>query len=636
MIAVQAPPRVIGTAGHVDHGKSTLIKALTGIDPDRLQEEKERGMTIDLGFAWLRLPGGQEVSIVDVPGHERFIHNMLAGVGGIDLALLVIAADEGIMPQTREHLAILDLLGIRHGVVALTKADLVDQEWLDFVQVEVEEALRRTSLAGAPIVAVSAVTGAGLDALLQALQSRLSAERSRPTSGMARLPIDRVFTVAGFGTVVTGTLVDGELRLGQEVEVQPGGLRTRVRGLQTHKRKVELVPAGSRAAVNLSGVSTEHLRRGQVLTAPGALQPTAVVDARLRLVADLARPLGHNALVTFHAGTAEATARVRLLDAPELKPGQSGWVQIALAEPLALAKGDLFIVRQPSPSLTLGGGMVVEPHPRRHRRFQDAVVRQLEVLERGSPEEVLLEHLRAREPTDLEALARRAGATITELRPTLVALLERGAALALGSAEGLGPRTILISRLGWDRLAGQAATLLRTFHQTNPLRRGMLKEELRGRLGLDPRTFPRVVAALQTEGLLVEEGPLVRLATHAVVLTPEQERIAGRLRAVLQAAGASPPSRPELEAQVGAPSELVQALVDRGDLVEIAPDLVYPRATIELLRERLVAALRERGRITVAEVRDLFDTSRRYALPLLAYFDEQRLTRRVGDERTLY
>src|ERR687888_38445 len=344
--------RVIGTAGHVDHGKSTLIRALTGIDPDRLQEEKERGMTIDLGFAWLRLPNGVEVSIVDVPGHERFIHNMLAGVGGVDIALLVVAADEGVMPQTREHVAILDLLGISSGMVALTKRDLVDDEWLDLVQADVEEFLSTTSLSGVPIVACSATTGVGLDDLVSVIQALLARERTRPNTGRPRLPIDRVFTVAGFGTVVTGTLVDGELRIGQEVEVQPGRLRTRVRGLQSHKKKVEVVPAGTRTAVNVSGLAVEQLRRGQVLAAPGTLRPTRAVDTRLRLIQD-ARPLAHNAQVGFHTGAAETLGRVKLLDRAELQPGEEAWVQVSLQDEVAVAKGDLFIVRQPSPSMTL-------------------------------------------------------------------------------------------------------------------------------------------------------------------------------------------------------------------------------------------------------------------------------------------
>src|SRR5262245_50656332 len=352
-------------------------------------------MTIDLGFAWLTLPSGQEVSIVDVPGHERFIKNMLAGVGGIDIALLVVAADEGIMPQTREHLTILDLLNIRTGVVALTKCDLVEPDWLELVQAEVEETLVGTSMQGAPLLPVSAVTREGLDELLATLDRLLLEAPAKPNTGWPRLPIDRVFTVAGFGTVVTGTLIHGELRLGQEVAVVPGDKRGRVRGLQTHKKKAEVVPAGTRVAVNISGLGTEDLQRGDVLTSPGWLRPTRSVDVRLRLVPSAPKPLAHNALVSFHTGAVETLARARLLDHQELPPGESGWAQLRLDQEVAVVKDDLFIVRLPSPSITIGGGTIVETHPRRHRRFQERVLESLEVLERGSPEEIVLEQLQS-------------------------------------------------------------------------------------------------------------------------------------------------------------------------------------------------------------------------------------------------
>ncbi|MCX5998096.1 MAG: selenocysteine-specific translation elongation factor, partial [Chloroflexi bacterium] len=357
---------VLGTAGHVDHGKSALVEAMTGIDPDRLGEEKQRGMTIDLGFAWLKLPSGREVSIVDVPGHERFIKNMLAGVGGIDLALLVVAADEGVMPQTREHLAILDLLRVTMGVVVVTKRDLVDEELLELVKMEVKEVVASTTLAQAPIVAVSAKTGEGLPDLLAAIDSLLDVTPPRRDIGKPRLPIDRVFTMAGFGTVVTGTLIDGQLSVGQEVEIVPRGLKARLRGLQTHRTKLESVGPGRRVAANLAGVATSQLERGDVLTDPGWLTPTAVIDARVRLLAKLGRPLKHNTMVTFHSNAVEAENRVRLLDKEELKAGESGYAQFALARPVAVAKGDLFIIR--SSEETLGGGEIIDTHPKRHRR----------------------------------------------------------------------------------------------------------------------------------------------------------------------------------------------------------------------------------------------------------------------------
>src|SRR5437868_7410310 len=390
----------IGTAGHVDHGKSTLVKALTGIDPDRLAEEKERGMTIDLGFAWLKLPGGREVSIVDVPGHESFIKNMLAGVGGIDAALLVIAADEGIMPQTREHLAILDLLHVQRGIVVLTKADLVDEEWLELVREEVAEYLLPTTLAHAPIVPVSAYTMQGIPDLLTQLEQMLATSQERQNIARPRLPVDRVFTLTGFGTIVTGTLLDGNFKMGQEVEILPQGLKTRIRGLQTHQHKMEIAQPGSRVAINLASISRTDLSRGDVVALPGQLRPTMLIDDHIQLVADAPRPLTHNTLVDLYSGSQEVPARVRLLDVEELKPGQSAWAQLRLSRPAVLARRDRFILRIPSPSMTIGGGEMIEVKPRYHRRFQQPVLAALATLERGSPDELVLAALdRRRELT---------------------------------------------------------------------------------------------------------------------------------------------------------------------------------------------------------------------------------------------
>jgi selenocysteine-specific elongation factor len=631
--------RVIGTAGHVDHGKSTLIRALTGIDPDRLQEEKERGMTIDLGFAWLTLPNGQEVSIVDVPGHERFIHNMLAGVGGIDIALLVIAADEGVMPQTREHVAILDLLGISSGVVAMTKRDLVDDDWLDLVQADVEEFLSSTTLAGAPIIPCSSTTRVGLDSLLETIERLLELERARPNTGRPRLPIDRVFTVAGFGTVVTGTLIDGELQLGQDIEVQPGGLRSRVRGLQSHRKKLEGVPAGTRTAVNLSGLAVEDLRRGQVLASPGSLKPTRAVDARLRLIRD-AHPIKHNAEVSFHTGAAETLAKLTLLDRDELQPGEDAWVQVRLQDEVAVARGDLFVLRLPSPSMTIGGGTIVESHARRHRRRQSGVLQQLEVLAQGSPDEIVLERLRAREPSDLDALVQRSGLPIADTRAAVGRLVEAHEVLVLdGSSNGsvrLDGRAFVATTNGWQRLSDQVAEIVGGFHRRFPLRRGLPKEELRTRLGAEPRLFVRELERLRADGLAVEDGPFVRLLSHTVTFSAEQERQAAALLDVLREAEVSPPDRGDLEAELGLSSELTDALIAQGRVVEVAAGLLYERSVLDGIVERIREDIQQHGPRTVAQIRDLLDASRKYTLALVSYTDEHKVTRRVGDERALY
>ena len=616
---------VVGTAGHVDHGKSTLIKALTGIDPDRLREEKERGMTIDLGFAWLVLPSGREVSIVDVPGHERFIKNMLAGVGGIDVALLVVAADEGVMPQTREHLAILDLLAIKRGVVALTKKDLVDKDWLELVQADLAETLHGTVLVGAPVLTVSAVTGEGLDELRAALDSLLAETPPKRDIGRPRLPIDRVFSIAGFGTIVTGTLVDGHLRVGQEVEIQPRGMKTRIRNLQTHKQKVETALPGSRVAANLAGLATEELARGDVVTSPRWLVPTKAVDVQLKVLASLGKPLAHGATVSFHSGSAEVEAKVSLLDRDEVAPGQTAWAQLRLLAPVAVVKGDLFIVR--TPNTTVGGGEVVDAHPRHHRRFQAATIQALATMQRGGPEDLVLQALGGQTPLEVDAISRQAGLTQEATRAALETLAKRAAVVALNGYH--------TTPYGWEQLGVQVSETLRAYHAQFPLRRGMPKEELKSRLNFNARLFGLVLERLLREGKVGEDGPFVRLPEHTITYNPEQAAKVERLFALLRENRYSPPARGELEQQLGLEPEVVSALVDQGRLRRLTDAVIYPSDTYEEMAQAVVARIKGAGKITVGEVRDMFGTSRKYALAILEYLDEERVTRRVGDERVL-
>ena len=610
----------------MDHGKSTLIQALTGIDPDRLQEEKDRGMTIDLGFAWLTLPSGKEVSIVDVPGHERFIKNMLAGVGGIDIALLVVAADEGPMPQTREHLAILDLLNVTSGVVAITKRDLVDRDWLDLVTAEIEEALEATSLKAARVLPVSAVTGEGLPELAVELDRLLEYERQRRQTGWARLPVDRAFTMPGFGTVVTGTLIDGELRVGQEVELVPGGHKARVRGLQSHRQRIDPAPSGSRVAVNLSGLAVEDIHRGEVLTVPGWLTPTRVLDVRLRVLADSPRPLPHNAQVSFHSGSAEALGRVSLLDRDRAEPGAIAWAQIRLDRPLAVVRGDPFIIRSPAANLTVGGGTVLDDHPKRHRRFLERTVAEFSVLEMGTPADQLLQALQGHEPTDVNAVAVRLGETAEEAQAVVAAAVADGEVVDLGGQ-------LLMSAAGWQRIALRAQTELGDYHQRHPLAVGMSREELRSHLGLDGRVFPRVERRfVEREGIAIQ-GPFLRLAVHEVALSPEQETRASALVAALRGAGVSPPSRSDLLSRHDLGADVLQVLFDRGDLIEVSPDVIYAEDTYRDIVARVRAHLSERGSVTVAQLRDDLGTSRKFAVAILEHLDQVKVTRRVGDER---
>jgi selenocysteine-specific elongation factor len=630
--------RVIGTAGHVDHGKSTLVLALSGINPDRLREEQEREMTIDLGFAWITLPNGESVGIVDVPGHRDFIENMLAGVGGIDAALFVVAADEGVMPQTREHLSILDLLQVRTGIVALTKVDIAEsEEWVELVTADLSETLEGTVLAGAPILPVSARTGEGLDALVIALQETLAQTSPRPDRGRPRLPVDRVFTISGFGTIVTGTLTDGCFEVGQEVEILPRGLKARVRGLQTHKQKTERAVPGSRVAMNLSGVSKADLVRGDVVTTPGWLRPTVLVDVQLRYLPEAQRPLRHNTQLKFFSSAAETIARVRLLGQETLTPGETGWAQLRLQEPVALVKGDRFIVRLPSPPATVGGGSVIDPHPgRRHRRFRPEVLTRLETLAQGSPAEILLQTLERQGPSVVRDLL--SASSLGEAAPkALTQLLDEGQALLLGSQTDIqhlaNSGQLVVARSWWSALVERLSDELSAYHQRFPLRAGMGREALRSGLGLEAKLFNAAMAHATAEGLVADEGAIVRLPSHTVQLNPEQQRQVDALLARFHRQPYTTPSFKESVAAVG--EDVLGVLIARHDLVQVSSDVLFLPETYEELVTRVRAHIKREGSITLAQTRDLFETSRKYAQGLLEHLDETGVTKRVGDERVL-
>ena len=612
---------VLGTAGHVDHGKSVLIEALTGIDPDRLREEKERGLTIDLGFAWLKLPSGREVGIVDVPGHEHFINNMLAGVGGIDVALLVVAGDEGVMPQTREHLAILDLLEVNKGIAVVTKKDLVDQELLDLVELEIGEALAGTTLAEAPVVAVSALTGDGLPQLVSTIDRVLDSAAPKKDIGRPRLPVDRVFTMAGFGTVVTGTLIDGSLSQGQEVEVVPSGLRTRIRGLQSHKRKLTTAPPGSRVAANLAGVSTDALQRGQVVTTPGWLTPSRAFDVKLRLLPSTPRALPHNATVTVHHQAAEVLGKVRLLETDKLDPGETTWAQLLLARPIAAAKDDHFIIR--SPQETLGGGTIVRVGARRHRRHRPEVIERLATTDRGSTEQVVQTIVQEEQPVEMEKLLRLSGLPRAEVEQAVRSLLEEKQVVVLGDMG------LLFSAQGWERLAGEATKAVRRYHQQFPLRQGPSKEELRGKLKIPAKHFAQALEQLLRDGTLVEAGPLIQVPDHRPQATPQQQAAVDDFLQRLE----SNPYMPNLD-PLPEP-DLVNLLIDQGKVVKLSDDAVLLVSAYQGMVGEVVAHMKSHGKTTVAEVRDLLHTSRKYALALMEHLDAQKVTRRVGDERVL-
>ncbi len=610
----------------MDHGKSTLVEALTGIDPDRLAEEKERGLTIDLGFAWLALPSGNEISIVDVPGHERFINNMLAGVGGIDIALLVVAADESVMPQTREHLAILDLLRIPRGLVALTKSDLVDEEWLELVAADIEDTLAGTALAGAAIMPVSAHTGEGLPELVAAIESMITGIPAKRDLARPRLPIDRAFTISGFGTVVTGTLIDGHLTTGQEVSLAVSGQRARIRGLQTHRSQVERAEPGTRVAANLSGVSHDGIFRGEVLTPPGWLRPTTAFDVHLRVLEDAPNPLRHNMYVTAHTGSSETVARLRLLENDQAQPGDTTWAQLKLENPIAVAKGDYFVIR--SNMTTLGGGNIVDTHAPRPRRRHEQTLDRLRIMERGSDRDVLLKTIERMEPAEFRAVVNRANMNADTARAELESMLADGDCIALGDGS-IRPTTRLYTGGGWRALENKTHAALEDYHRAFPLRPAAPKEELRSRLNLSPQVFADALKLLRDAGVAVESGSGARLPSHTPKLGNAQRQIAHEYLKSLESNPFSPPTDIEID------PEIVALLNDEGKVTKVSDAIVFSADAYAQMVERITRHLTENEEITVADVRDLLGTSRKYALALMDHLDHTRITRRVGDVRVL-
>ena len=618
---------VIGTAGHVDHGKSTLVKALTNIDPDRLPEEKEREMTVDLGFAWCTLPSGREISIVDVPGHERFIKNMLAGVGAIDLALLIVAADESVMPQTREHLAILDILQIKRGLIVITKSDLVDEELVELVQAEIEDTVKGTCMEGRNVVSVSAYTGEGLDILKQAIDETLNETDVRQDLGRPRLPIDRCFSISGFGTVVTGTLIDGTLTVGQEVELATTGQRCRIRGLQSHKSQVDSTDPGVRLAVNLSGVPRQDVTRGEIITVPGWLTATRRLDARLRMVKRAPHPLRHNHGVTFHLFTSETTARVRLLDTDKLEPDTEGWVQILLDESIPVVKGDFFVIR--SAEETLGGGQIVEPYPRRrHRRFDSNVLEQLMILDQGSGEDILVSVADQWGPCTLDNLSQRSNLAKEEIIDRISTLERNHLMIILGDLSSEND-AVVYSAQGWTILASKIRAILQSYHNQYPLRKGAPTQELRSRLDIQQQVYLKVLGRLVEDSVIEEKDQYVHLPDHLVVLSPDMAIKSESYLKILEEDLYSPPTD-----QAPDP-ELLAAMVEMGKVIKVNESVVFSALAYDQLVGNIKNHIVSQGSITVADARTMFNTSRKYILPLLEYLDQQRITQRIGDERVL-
>jgi len=625
---------IVGTAGHIDHGKTSLVKALTGIDADRLEEEKRRGITIDIGFAHFDLPAPDgsriRVGFVDVPGHERFVRNMLAGVGGIDLVLLVIAADEGIKPQTREHFDICRLLAIRRGVTVLTKSDAVDADTLEVVRLEVEDYVRGSFLdpAKSPLVAVSSLTGAGLEELKSALARVASDVAAKDSAALARLPIDRVFTMKGFGTVVTGTLVAGTIHKEEELEVFPAGKRVRVRGVQVHGSPAETAVAGQRTALNLVGLSTEDLARGMTLATADTFHPTSRIDALLSLLPS-AKPLKDGARVHFHAYTSETIAEARLYGTKLVKPGDEAYAQLRFAEPMLLLPGDRFIVRQFSPVVTIGGGVVLDVSPAtRKQRAEDALAF-LKIMRDGSPAQVLAARVARR-----GAIGLRLDDVPGEMN------VRKGAAIKLIDAAGLVYcNQVLVASSAFGEAKTEVLQTLKTFHDENPLVAGMSKEELRDRIDLGPEVFYRVLEKLTEEKKLEVAGELVHLPGRGVVMKDEEAESKQIIEQAFASAGLKVPSLKEVLAGLKVDKiraqKIVTLLLRDKVLIKISDELVFHQSALLDLRRRVAALKKTTPKMDVARFKDMTGVSRKYAIPLLEYLDRERVTRRVGDERVI-
>jgi selenocysteine-specific elongation factor len=605
--------QVIGTAGHVDHGKSTLVQRLTGIDPDRWDEEKRRGLTIDLGFAWLPLPSGREVGLIDVPGHERFIKNMLAGAGGMSVCLFVIAANEGWMPQSSEHLAIIDILGISRGVVAVTKADTVEPKDVDLVVEEASERLALTSLAGAPVIACSASTGEGLDELIQALDDAVTSAPPPVDTGAPRLWIDRVFTIAGAGTVVTGTLAGGTFTVGDLVEVAPEGRRARIRGIQSHKRSLEAAGPGNRVALNLVGLDKQAAQRGDAVVAPGRWHPTRLIEATVRVLPKEITGADHKLTAKgahlLYAGSAETPVKLRLLDTETVLPGEEAFAQLRLRDALPLVRGDRFVLRDAGRVLTFGGGIVLDPLARPVKSARRDRAALLERLMNARGKEALALLVESEKDIDAEE-----------------ALFRSGLAGPAGPDAGLlGDRIVSSARLA--ELQDELRDRLSRHHDAHPLERGMRKETLRNSMDLSPDAFDDLIARTDD---VSERGPLLALASFSVELDPAQERARSELLARIESGGFTPP----LQGELAADTSLLRSLVESGELVKI--DGFYLTATqVTEARLRVRKAIEERGGMTVAEIRDLLGTSRKYAVPLCEWLDATGATVRKGDTRIL-
>lgn len=625
---------IIGTAGHIDHGKTTLVKALTGVQTDRLKEEQKRGISIELGFAPMTLPDGQKAAIVDVPGHERFIRHMLAGAFGIDMVIFVIAADEGIMQQTREHLDIIQLLGVDTGVIALTKIDMVDEEWLMLVEDEVKEYMAGTILKNAPIIPLSAVSGEGIPELIKAIQEAAARVNEKPVLGKARLPVDRVFTKAGFGTVVTGTLWSGQMVVGDVLEIMPTGRQVKIRTLQVHNEKVNTAYAGQRVAVNLQGIEVADIERGYWLSTPGYLSSTYRMDTRLRLLESSPRTLKNWNRVRFHLGTDETMARLVLLDRDELLPGDETYAQIVMEKPVVGFKGDPFVIRYYSPVTTIGGGTIIDPNAPKQKRFKEEILNELSVKEEGSLSEMILYELESspEEVLNAETLAKKTGHSEEKIVDELNQLIENEQVVEIKKGE-------YISVYGLEEIADKITTAVEDYHQQYPMRAGYPREEIRSRLlkNLNTRTFNDIIKQLEQKGIVCAVDKQIILPGHKPTPGAREQEAIDIIEREMNNKLFSPPSieelKPMLPVEPEEIAEIVAFMLDHQVMIKVSQDMYFSAYSIEEGKKLLTEFFGREEELTLATARDILNTSRKYALPLIEYYDRIHFTRRKGDIR---
>lgn len=629
---------VLGTAGHVDHGKTALIKALTGVDTDRLKEEKERGITIELGFASLSLTSGQTVGIVDVPGHEKFIKNMVAGAAGIDVVMLVIAADEGIMPQTKEHLHICSLLGITTGIVALTKIDLVEKDWLELVKSEITEYLSGSFLENAPILPVSAIKQEGLTDLITAIDEAVSKINEKADDGIFRLPVDRVFTMKGFGTVITGTMISDHIKIGDEIEILPEAINARIRGIQVHNQPVDTAWAGQRTAINLQGIEKSTIERGNVLVRPKTVWPSKRLDVFVEFLTSNSKNLKNRALVRLHTGTSEIIARIILLDKDELAPGQKAFAQLVLESADVIVAADRFVLRSYSPVTTIGGGQIIDPLPLKHKRQNEKIIADLNTLQNGTLSEkisVIMERT-GFAGINLRGLSFRLGVNMKKLREALEGLLSGKKAILLDSDD-----TTVISAYFYNQLEELIVKNITAYHKKNPLQEGISKEQIKETLGraISAKLYNLALRSLGKKEIIVSDKDNVRLAGHQVQLAGDLDSLRHNIARIYSEAKLSPPSLSDVlsgfkDQKVKAQS-IIKLMLNDGDLIKINEEMCFSREVLGKLRDDYKAMLIKDGKATPATFKDLTGLSRKYIIPLMEYFDVNKLTVRVGDHRIL-